>query len=322
MSAAGHPPGAGIVAVAEGRLPGQAGRRRRADRGEHPLTAALLLSPAVVLVVLLLLAPVAYAVLIGFTNIQLVGPNAVNYRFTGLGNLWQMLRDREVPKSLVLTAIFVIGSGTVGATVAALALALACRRASDRIANAVTSLTIVASILPPVTTALVWRASTSLDGTLSFLAGDGTELIVHWPMTVISLANAWSSLGVAMVMFGAALRNLPADIYEAAAIEGASARQAFLRLTLPLLLPTIASVALLMTILSFGNVTLVWLLTGGGPAGATNILPVYAYQVGFRFYQLGYGAFLGNAMILMVLALVLLIAAAMALGRRRRSVAA
>ena len=316
MSAGHNPFGGGTVAVTRQGLPAATGRRRAEGR-EHPLTASLLLAPAVILVVVLLLAPVAYAVVIGFTNIQLVGPNAVNYRFTGLGNLWQMLRDREIPRSLWLTAIFVLGSGTVGATMVALALALACQKASDRLANAVTSLTIIASILPPVTTALVWRAATSANGTLSFLTARGTELIVHWPMTVISLANAWASLGVAMVMFGAALRNLPADIYEAAEIEGATARQTFLRLTLPLMAPTIASVALLMTILSFGNVTLVWLLTGGGPAGATNILPVYAYQVGFRFYQLGYGAFLGNAMILLVLALVLLIAGVMALRRRR-----
>ena len=63
--------------------------------------------------------------------------------------------------------------------------------------------------------------------------------------------------------------------------------------------PTIVTSALLMTLLSLANFTIVWLMTGGGPGTATSILPVYSYQQGFQFYHLAYGALLGNVMLIL-----------------------
>jgi multiple sugar transport system permease protein len=71
------------------------------------------------------------------------------------------------------------------------------------------------------------------------------------------------------------------------------------RLTLPLLKPTMVTSALLMTLLSFANFTLIYLMTAGGPSNDTNILPVYSYLQGFKFYRLGYAALLGNVMVIL-----------------------
>jgi multiple sugar transport system permease protein len=100
-------------------------------------------------------------------------------------------------------------------------------------------------------------------------------------------------------MFAAALKNISRDMYEAAILENASAIQRFLRITLPMLGPTIMTSVLMMTLLSLGNFTLVFLMTGGGPDNATNILPIYAYVQGFRFNHLGYSAMLGNVMVVL-----------------------
>jgi multiple sugar transport system permease protein len=86
---------------------------------------------------------------------------------------------------------------------------------------------------------------------------------------------------------------------EAATLEGAGGVRRFWTITLPMLRQTIVTSALLMTLLSLGNFTIVWLMTQGGPGNATNILPVYSYQQGFVFSNLGYGALIGNVMVIL-----------------------
>ncbi len=92
----------------------------------------VLLSPAALLLATLFLGPVLYAVYLGFTNLQLIGVNAVNYRFTGLRNIIFMLNDMIFYKSLWLTVIFVIGSGAIATTLLGLVLALAIQKCSAR----------------------------------------------------------------------------------------------------------------------------------------------------------------------------------------------
>jgi multiple sugar transport system permease protein len=86
---------------------------------------------------------------------------------------------------------------------------------------------------------------------------------------------------------------------EAAKLEDASSLQRLVHIIVPVLEPTILTSALIMTLLSFGNFTLIYLMTQGGPNGDSNILPVYSYLEGFQFQQLGYAALLGNVIVLM-----------------------
>src|SRR5262249_42599590 len=108
-----------------------------------------------------------------------------------------------------------------------------------------------------------------------------------------------SLAGLGLIMFSAALRNIPNDLYEAAELEGASSAQSLISITIPMLKSTIVTCALLMMLLTFGNFTLIYLMTGGGPGNDTNILPVYAYIQGFKFFKLGYAALLGNIMVIL-----------------------
>jgi multiple sugar transport system permease protein len=85
---------------------------------------------------------------------------------------------------------------------------------------------------------------------------------------------------------------------EAAKLEGASAAQSLIGVTLPVIRLTIVTSSLLMTLLTFGNFTLVYLMTAGGPGNQTNILPVYSYLQGFKFMNLGYAALLGNVIVI------------------------
>jgi multiple sugar transport system permease protein len=94
---------------------------------------------------------------------------------------------------------------------------------------------------------------------------------------------------------------LPQEPFEAAAIDGASAWQAFLHITLPLLRPTIVVAVLIRAIDSFKTFDLVYVLTNGGPGTSTETLSFYTYKWGFKFFQMGYASALSFVMLIMVI---------------------
>ena len=262
------------------------------------------LSPAAFLLFALFLGPVGYALYLGLTNLQLIGPHATDFWFTGTTNLVTMVRDHEFYHSLWVTTVFVVGSGAIGSTVCGLALALLMQSGSAILRPIVGSLAMLAAILPPVTVAVLWHASTAEGGVYPFLLGlPHSDLLYAHPMAVVSAANIWWLSGLSMLMFAAAVRNISHEMLEAARLERATSWQRLIRIILPSIQPTIITSALLMCLLSFGNFTLVFLMTGGGPAYATNILPLYSYVQGFNYHRLGYGALLGNVIVLLSAAL-------------------
>lgn len=273
---------------------------QRLDGHRYDRESGVLLFPAALLIGVLLLLPIGYAVYLGLTNVQLIGPDAIHYRFTGTANLVRLWKDREFFHSLILTLYFVIGAGAIASTVFGLGLAMLMEKAIPALSAGVGSLAMLACILPPATVAVVWFAVTTAGGVYPWMLGMGdTDLLYKAPMLIVSLANAWSLCGLSMLMFAAALKNIPSDMIEAAKLENASAGQRFWRITLPMLRPTIMTSILMMTLLSFGNFTLVFLMTGGGPAQQTNILPIYSYFQGFTIHKLGYGALLGDVIVVL-----------------------
>jgi multiple sugar transport system permease protein len=276
----------------------------RLDGRKYQWESGLLLLPAIILLWALFVIPIGFSIYLGFTNLQLIGPNAVHYRFTGDWNLIRMWRDKEFFHSIILTLYFVVGSGAIFSTVGGLVLAMLMEESIRSLRTIVGALAMLACVLPPATVAVVWFAVTTAGGVFPWMVGMGnTDFLYKQPMLVVSAANAWSLFGLSMLMFAAALKNIPSEMLEAAKLENASARQRFWRITLPMLRPTIMTSVLMMTLLSFGNFTLVFLMTGGGPAQQTNILPVYSYLQGFTVHNLGYGALLGNFIIVLASAL-------------------
>jgi multiple sugar transport system permease protein len=280
------------------------------------------LSPAMLVLFLLFLVPVGYSFYLGLTNLQLIGANATHYRFTGMVNIRAMLRDKEFYHSLWVTLLFVVGSGAIGSTIAGLLIAMLIQTGTAFLRGLVGGCAMLACTLPPVTVAYMWHAATSKGGTFPFLLGmPHSELLYQYPMTVVSVANVWWLCGLSMLIFSAALRNISHEMIEAAILERASALQRFTRIILPTLRPTIMTSALLMSLLSFGNFTLIFLMTGGGPANATNILPLYSYIQGFTYHRLGFGALLGNVIVILSAILgVLFVSISYYSGRRATAV--
>lgn len=286
------------ASAAAGAAESPSGPRR--DRVRFSWGSIPLLLPAIGLLVALFVGPVIYSFYLGFTNLQLIGPTSQHYSLTGMANLTRLIHDAVFHQSLYLTAFFVLGSAVIGATLVGLILATAMQNALGAARAIVGGMAIVCFVLPPVVVALAWYAATTSHGAYTALFADsGGDYLAAAPMVVVSAANAWNLTGLAMILFAAALRNIPGEILESAKLENASAVQRFFRITLPLLRPTLVTTILLMTLLALANFTVVYIMTAGGPGTSTMILPVYSYQQAFQFDNLGYGALVGDAMVIL-----------------------
>ncbi len=276
--------------------------RKRVPADDQPrfeLSSAALLSLPTGFLVFLFAGPILYALYLGFTNLQLIGPHAQSWWFTGLANPQRLLHDSIFFHSIELTLIFVIGSGIIGQTLFGLFLALIMRRALAPIRVSVGMVVVAAWVIPEVTAAFIWYAFSQAGGTLGIVLGaPQTNFLFSAPMTTVCIANLWRGTAFCMLVFSAALRNLPSEVLEAAAVEGASRMQQLFSVTLPLLGPTIVTNLLLVTILNLSDFTLIYTMTQGGPGTSTMTLPVYIYQEAFTYYELGYGTAISLVLIL------------------------
>ncbi len=268
------------------------------DKERVRLTTFAWLSPATLLVVFLFIGPIGYAVYLGFTNLELLGPHAQTYSFTGLANVTRLIHDPVFWKSTEITLIFVIGSGIVAQTVLGLALALLGQRANVAVRTGVGALVVLAWVLPEVCVAFIWYAFAQPGGILSHLIGHpSTDLLTSAPLLIVCVANAWRGTAFSMLVLSAGLRNVPEEVDEAAQLEGASYFTRLFRVTLPIIRPTLMTNMLLITLGTIADFTLIFAMTQGGPGNDTAILPVYMYIEAFQFNELGYGTMIALALV-------------------------
>jgi multiple sugar transport system permease protein len=255
------------------------------------------LTPAAALLTGLFLVPIGYAIYLGFTNLELLGPTAQNYSFTGLANVQRMIHDPVFWSSVKLTLIFVVGSGIIAQTVLGLALALLGQRAHITVRASVGSVVVLAWVLPEICVAFIWYAFSQSGGTLSILTGHpNDDLLSTVPLLIVCVANAWRGTAFSMLVLSAGLRNVPQEADEAAQLEGASYWKRLLRVTLPIMRPTLMINMLLITLGTISDFTLIFAMTQGGPGNQTAILPVYMYIEAFQFNALGYGTTIALAL--------------------------
>ncbi len=153
--------------------------------------------------------------------------------------------------------------------------------------------------------AVLWRALFAIDGVLNgALAFVGIDPI-NWlgepsfALFSITLLRAWQ-FGSAMVIFLAALQNVPQSQYEAAMIDGASKWQMFLKVTVPLITPVIFFNFIMQTTQAFQEFTAPYVITGGGPMKSTYLISLYIYETAFKFFDMGYGSALAWALFIVV----------------------
>jgi multiple sugar transport system permease protein len=284
-----------LATIAESEL---AALGRRHDRLRFDLRTLPYVAPGLVLMGVLFIAPILYSLYLAFTNLQLAGAHAASYGFTGLDNPRRLLADTQFGESTKLTVIFLVCSTILGQTVLGMILALVMRRALAPLRILIGVVVVLAWVLPEVTAGFVWYAFAQPGGTLSnVLSSPNENYLATFPMLVVCIANTWRNVAFSMLMFSAALRNLPTEVVEAAEMEGASTLRRLVRIVVPMMRGTIVTNLLLVTLGNLSTFTLVWVMTQGGPGTATSILPVYMYLVSFSYNDLGYGSMIGLAVI-------------------------
>ena len=159
-------------------------------------------------------------------------------------------------------------------------------------------------VLPSVITASLWRTLMSPDRGLGAQLEDWgipglNRAFLGDPDTVlpaIGFVDNWHWWGFLMVLFLASMQNIPPDLYEAARLDGAGRWAEFRDVTLPGIRPTLVFMLLMTTIWSFLTFDYIWILTQGGPAGASEVLAVLVFKEAFRNFNAGYASALGLTM--------------------------
>lgn len=278
----------------------------------------LYLSPALILIALVMLVPLVIGISYAFQSISLMNPFESGW--IGLAHFEALYEDRKFWKALKNTAYWTIASVFFQFFLGlGLALLLNRRFYGRRL---VQSLVFLPWAVPTFLSALTWAwLFNPLIGPLPhWLAAIG---VLSEPYNILSdphtaiwgpiVANVWFGVPFFAITLLAALQSIPRELYEAAAIDGASAWQCFAKITLPFLAPMIAITVMLRAIWVANFADLIFVMTGGGPANSTQILATYIFTTAFRKLDFGYASAIA------VILLVLLLAYAAVLLRMRKS---
>jgi multiple sugar transport system permease protein len=273
------------VSVSATSAPGTAARLRRG------LIQGLPLGPAVVLLVVFLAGPILYCLYAAFTDMALTG--AAGAHFVGLDNFREAFSSAEFRQSLLYTLIFTILSAVIGQNILGMVLALLMRSGTAWVRALVSAIVIGAWVMPEVVAGYLWSAFLGNDGSfnrfLGVLSLPHQDWLFSVPILAVSLANVWRGTAFSMLVYSAALSEVPKEIEESATMDGAGTVQRLWSVTLPMIQRTIMTNLMLITLQTLSVFGLIWTMTRGGPSNRSETLPLFAYQQAFQLSQLGYG---------------------------------
>jgi multiple sugar transport system permease protein len=271
--------------------------------------------PAALFTALVLAFPFVYTIYLGFQEFDFTG----TAYFAGLNNYARLVNDPEFWNAVRVSAVIYFAC-LILQLVAGTYMGMVLYH-SQFMGGLLRSILISPFMLPPVVVGMmflvIFDPSLGAANYVLELFGIGPSLWLSSPRTVIPtivLLDTWQwTPFVALIVLGG-LQSLPHSVYEAAAIDGARRGTIFFRITLPMLGPTIMTAAILRSVDLLRFFDIIYITTGGGPTNASNAMNIYAFRIGFEYFDLGYAA----ALMLTLTALVL--GAVIVLNRLRRRV--
>ena len=263
-------------------------------KNKDTLSAWLFLLPALLFLGITALFPLLYSLCLSFFRLKINLPNQ-KMIFVGFENYVKLFSDKLLGVSVSNTLIFAFISVTcetiLGITVA---MVICSNKFWKKI---ITSVFIVPMIMAPVAIGTLWRmmldASTGVINyfinllgfeSVSFLSNSKTA------MGSVIFVNIWQLTPWVTVIAAAALKNLSEETLQAAIVDGASSFQIFRKIVLPLIKPVLVIIIMIRFIDAFKVFDTVYVMTGGGPGSATEMLPNYIYKQGLRYFDAGYAA--------------------------------
>ncbi|WP_447924604.1 carbohydrate ABC transporter permease [Georgenia muralis] len=273
----------------------------------------LFLLPALVFLALFSVYPLVQLVRMSLSDVTASTLNTA-WPFIGLENFQQGLASGQTGDALTRTAVFVLVVTVVG-MVLGLAGAIALRT-RGRWSNVLLAVMVFAWALPPVVNGSVWkflfadagllnvaaRAVGLTDTALPFLYDQ------YWALGAVAFVNSWAVIPFNALVFRAALLNIEPEVFEAAALDGASRWQEVRHIMVPSVRPTMLVLLVLTIVYGFRSFDFIYVMTYGGPGTATNTLPFLGYLQAFSRFDFGLGASTSVVAVLVVLVLAVLYA--------------
>lgn len=260
------------------------------------------LLPAIVLLTIFLLGPVISSFYGSLTDASLSGAAAQNSSFVGFDNYIELFADPDFPKSVMLTLVFLVASAIVGQNVLGLGLAILMRSGNRLVRGLVGTFVVTAWVLPEIVASFAAYAffndTGTLNSMLSVIGIDGPNWLYTFPMISVILANIWRGTAFSMLVYSAALQDVPPEITESAEVDGARGWQRLAFITLPMIRRSISTNLMLTTLQTLSVFTLIFVMTGGGPGTDSSTLPILAYQEAFKFGELGFGTAIATILLL------------------------
>lgn len=273
----------------------------------------LFLLPALVFLALFSVYPLVQLVRMSLSDVTASTLNTA-WPFIGLENFQQGLASGQTGDALTRTTVFVLVVTVVG-MVLGLAGAIALRT-RGRWSNVLLAVMVFAWALPPVVNGSVWkflfadagllnvaaRAVGLTDTALPFLYDQ------YWALGAVAFVNSWAVIPFNALVFRAALLNIEPEVFEAAALDGASRWQEVRHIMVPSVRPTMLVLLVLTIVYGFRSFDFIYVMTYGGPGTATNTLPFLGYLQAFSRFDFGLGASTSVVAVLVVLVLAVLYA--------------
>lgn len=213
--------------------------------------------------------------------------------FTGLTNYIDLLKDANTITNIEKSIIFVFGSLIFSLPIGVFLAILLNNKI--KYMNIFRTILIFPWVISQTVTALLWIwLIDSNFGPINYIIRQigltPIDLLSHMQgsMVTVIAANVWRSFPFALVLTLAALQTVPDELYEAVKMDGGSAFQSFIYVTIPYILTTLVTVAILLSLEFFKLVTLVYVMTGGGPLNATEVISVRAFKEAFWHWRMGY----------------------------------
>lgn len=249
------------------------------------------IAPATVLLLLFLGGPIVYCVWIALTDMQLTGQESAS--FVGLDNFTRAFRDDDFINAVVLTLIFTVISSLLGQNTLGLALAALMQRASKTVRTVTGAIVICAWVLPEIVAGFLlytfFHDRGTLNAVLDWLHLPTQNWLFTLPILAVSFANIWRGTAFSMLVYSAALSEIPTEVKESAEVDGANSWQRLWYITLPMIRRSIGTNLMLNTLQTLSVFGLIWAMTRGGPGNRSQTLPVFMYDQAFDKALIGYG---------------------------------
>ncbi|PRA51850.1 carbohydrate ABC transporter permease [Brucella pituitosa] len=262
----------------------------------------LFVVPFMLMFVSMLVIPLFWGMWLSLLKVDLFAPG----QFVGFRNYERLFNDRVFLQALRNTVVFVVFSVPT-LVVIGLGLALALNR-PGRLSSVLRGTFFASSVLSVTIVTLIWR--------IVFIPNEGLMAMIFsklglepigflstsgWSLFSVGVATVWWCIGLPMMLFLAALQQIPRDIYEAAALDNTSHRRVLTHITLPQIMRTLILVTIIQIVMQFQLFGQALLMTNGGPSGSSRPIVMYIYETGFVRWEIGRAAAASEVLFMIIL---------------------